>query len=267
MIDLHNDFLTEIVGIKNQVEYAKKISDILTFLYCPIWTSKLKNAKKYIKNKQNLIKNYQNLQICIEDIGFLQPNDFNFLNIVNPKYVGLVWNNSNIYGGGAYDISGITKNGKNLVKFLETNNMLVDIAHCNSKTFYDIINVVTRPVFCSHTGFCGIKNDKRNLTNKQLELIVNSNGLVGLYFVGKYICNKKYATSKDVVNNIDYFVQKFGTKHLAIGTDFYGTDDLPYDVRNYEQIDLIEKELFLRGYTKANVEDIFENNAKNFLLK
>ena len=265
MIDLHNDFLTEIKTSIEVKKYAKNIVKSLNFLCCPIWTTKLKNAKNYIKNKQNLLKKHQNLQICIEDAGFLPSSEFGFLIDIMPKYIGLCWNNSNSYCGGAYAYGGITRQGKNLIKFCEQNNIVVDTAHMNYKSFFDFVQVTQKPIFCSHSGFCGIVNDKRNLKDTQLDLIAKSGGVVGLYFVGKYICNKKFATSDDVVKNIDYFVQKYGTNSLAIGSDFFGTTDLPVDVKDYFSMQTIKQKLKALGYKQNDIKNIFENNAKRTL--
>ena len=265
MIDLHNDFLTEIKEQDMQKKYIENISKTINYLCCPIWTTNLKNAKNYIKNKKNIVKNYKSMQICIEDVGFLQHNDFNFLLDICPKYVGLVWNYDNNFGGGAYGINGLSKNGEQIVKFLQHNNIVVDTAHMNYKTFFDYVNITQKPIFCSHTGFCGVVNDKRNIKDSQIDLIVKSNGIVGLYFVGKYIANNKIVTSDDVVKNIDYFVQKFGKKNLAIGSDFFGTTDLPKDLLDYGQIDIVKQKLLKIGYKIEDIDDIFINNAKKFL--
>ena len=265
MIDLHNDFLTEIKGQKNQCKYAKCVSKSLDFLCCPVWTTNIKNAKNYIKNKQKMLKTYKNLQICVEDAGFLENNDFDFLIDVMPKYVGLVWNKSNKFCGGAYDSGGLTILGKKIVKFLQDSDIIVDTAHMNYKSFFDFASVTQKPIFCSHSGFCGIVNDKRNLKDRQLDIIVQSGGLVGLYFVGKYICKNKYATSDDVVKNIDYFVQKYGTNSLAIGSDFFGTTDLPVDVKDYFSMQTIKQKLKALGYKQNDIKNIFENNAKRAL--
>ena len=265
MIDLHNDFLTEIKNQRLQKKYIESVSRKINYLCCPIWTTNIKNAKFYIKNKQKLIKNYDNLQICIEDIDFLDNSEFDFLLEVCPKYVGLVWNYDNSFGGGAYGVSGLSKKGELLVKFLQHNNIVVDTAHMNYKTFFDYVNITQKPIFCSHTGFYSVVNDKRNLKDSQIELIVKSGGLVGLYFVGKYIANNKTVTSDDVVKNIDYFVQKFGKKNLAIGSDFFGTTDLPKDLFDCSQIDIVKQKLLKIGYKIEDFDDIFANNAKNFL--
>ncbi len=262
MIDLHNDCLTAKIT-KNRLEsYLFACQKHLSKLYCPVFTTELNNPVEFINDKQKLLQKFSYTQICIEDIGFLPSNDFDFLLSIKPKYVGIVWNNSNMYGCGAYSQGGLTQKGKTLVKFLEKNNIIVDTAHMNYRTFFDFVNITQKPIFCSHTGLYSVVNDKRNFTDEQIKIIVQSGGIFGLFFVGKYLTKSSTFLGDDVVKNIDYFVQKFGAKNLAIGTDFYGTKDLPRDIQNYSQIEKIKQKMGKIGYKNTQIDDIFDFNAQ-----
>lgn len=262
--ELHNDYLTELKDnkeIKNYLQNQKGLKVLLS----PIWTTKLKDVKAFAFDKLNLIKklniNYD-IKLCFEDMGFFD-NDFDFLKKVKTFYAGLVWNDDNKYAGGAYGKGNLTKKGKILVQNLENENIYVDTAHMNICTFNSFLAVTNKPIFCSHTGFYDIIPDKRNLTKNQIEDIVKSNGLIGLYFVGKYI-SKKRVQIKDVVKNIKYFVDNFGYKNLAVGSDFYGTTDLPKGISTYKDFSKIEQELIKNGINKSQIDAIFYKNFLNF---
>ena len=260
MIDLHNDFLTKLN--KNEaINYIDQNKKYLDCLLCPVFTTELKNPKKTIKNAKNLINKYEFCHICIEDVGFL--NNFSFLLKVKPRYISLTWNNKNKFASGAYSKGGLTHQGKQLIKFCEKNNILIDVAHLNFKSFLDVMEIIEKPIICSHTGFRDIVNDKRNITKSQIKDIIDVNGIIGVYFVGKYI-SKGTTSSLDVANNINYFVQNFGLKNLAIGSDFYGTDDLPFDVKNYNDISNIKYALHNLGYAEKDISKIFDINFKLF---
>ena len=265
--DLHNDYLTELKTNKEIEIYLKSQTNLKTLL-SPIWTTKLENVKQFAKDKHELLSSlnlpYQT-KFCFEDMGFFD-DDYNFLKKIKPFYCGLVWNNDNKYGGGAYGKGTLTKSGKELVHFLEKNNIYVDTAHMNICTFNTFLSKTTKPIFCSHTGFCDVVFDKRNLTKQQIKDIVDSNGLVGLYFVGKYISKDK-VTTNDIIKNINYFVQNFGVDNLAIGTDFYGTTDLPFDIQNYADFSKINQKLHQIGYKTAHIDAIFHKNYENFVKR
>lgn len=265
--ELHNDYLTELKDnkeIKNYLQNQKKLKILLS----PIWTAKLKDVKAFAFDKLNLIKNLNinyDIKLCFEDMGFFD-NDFDFLKKVKTFYAGLVWNDDNKYAGGAYGKGDLTQKGKILVQNLEKRNIYIDTAHMNICTFNSFLSATQKPILCSHTGFFDIVPDKRNLTKNQIEDIVKSNGIIGLYFVGKYISNKK-ATVEDIVKNIDYFVNNFGYKNLAIGSDFYGTIDFPKDIKDYADFEIIKQKLQNIGYTNDVIDAIFCNNFIEFWNK
>ncbi len=268
IIDLHNDYLTELNN-REIIKYLKNNECYLHSLFSPIWTTELKNPLTLIKNKDKLIKNdkfNKKTHICIEDMHFFEENMKEDILSINPFYCGLCWNYENNFCGGAYSNANLSLKGKKLIKFLETNNIIVDCAHMNQKSFYQFANITTKPLFCSHTGFKSIICDDRNLSDEQIKQIVKSNGLIGFYFVGKYISNNK-VTINDIVKNIKHFVNLYGCDNLAIGSDFYGTKDLPKNLKNYKDFENLKNLLLKHGFNNHEIKKLFFENAKNFIKK
>ena len=259
IVDLHNDFLTELNNFEID-DYLIKNEGFLKILCCPVWTTNLKNALNYIKNCKKTLKKYDFCKLCIEDIGFL--NNFDDLIDINPYYVGLVWNSSNKFCGGAYDKGGITQKGRDLICFLEEKHIIVDIAHMNKCSFNNFCSLTSRPMFCSHTGFDFAVCDKRNLDDKQIKQIISTNGLIGLYFVGKYNSKNKVSVF-DIAKNIELFVEKYGYKNLAIGSDFFGTTDLPDTLKTYSDFTYLYEILIKHGFSYDMLKHIFYNNFLN----
>ena len=262
IVDLHNDCLLEIKNNHRLIQYLQNNQKYLSTICLPVWTTELKNPLKVLKDKHNLIADLKldyATNFCIEDLGFLCEKDFGFIKTLKPFYCGICWNNSNKFCGGAYSKGRFSKKGKNLVEVLQQDNIIIDIAHMNTYSFNDFVNITQKPIFCSHTGFCDMVKDCRNLENSQIKTIVESNGLMGLYFVGKYISNRN-STIDDVVKNIDYFVNRFGINNLAIGSDFYGTKDLPYGLKKYIVFKKIKQKLLKLGYKEVNIDQIFATN-------
>ena len=181
----------------------------------------------------------------------------------NPLYIGLTWNDTNRLAGGAFGQGGLTPWGEQVVKQIEQTS-LVDTAHLNEKSFYAFANITQKPILCSHTALASFYKHPRNLTNAQIQTIVQSNGLVGLCFVSEFINGKKHCTVQDIAQEIDYFVEHFGINHIALGTDFYGTKKLPVGIKTYEDIFLLYTKLQNRGYTQKQIEQLFFQNAQTF---
>ncbi len=265
MIDLHNDFLTKL-NDDDIVKYLETNQNLLDLICCPVFTTELKNPLKFIKNAKKTIKNYNFCKISIEDIGFLKQKNFFEILKIKPIYISLTWNYKNKFAGGAYSDGRLTEYGKVMIRKCEENNILIDCAHLNYRSFSDILDISKRPVICSHTGFCDIVWDKRNLTRHQIKDLIDNKGIIGLYFVGKYI-SKERINAYDIIKNIDYFVQNFGVDNLCFGTDFFGTDDLPKKITQYKDMELIKRLLVKCGYTHLDINKIFKTNAERFFQK
>ncbi|MDR1092948.1 MAG: membrane dipeptidase, partial [Clostridiales bacterium] len=52
--------------------------------------------------------------------------------------------------------------------------------------------------------------------------------------------------------------------HLAIGTDFNGTPDLPRGLKTYRDFNRLAADLSEQGISDATIENIFHKNADRF---
>lgn len=273
--DCHNDFLTEIKFkkdkenyIKNEIIKNKKIKHISSV----IWTTKLTNVNDFINENFdliNLLKRNKKFLISFEDLNFVIKNnkiDFDRLNVLfNLKTFscGLVWNNDNTLGGGAFGKKGLTELGKQLIEILENSNIIIDTAHMNRKTFYDFIKITRKPIYNSHSNIYSLKKHKRNLTDKQIKTIIDSNGFIGLSFVKEFISNKIVDCNK-VALQIKFFIDKFGYKNVGIGSDFFGATNLPLDLKNYNEFKFLKKALKELKISNKIIKKIFYKNFIEF---
>lgn len=70
---------------------------------------------------------------------------------------------------------------------------------------------------------------------------------------------KKLASVEDMVDHIDYVVEKIGIEHVGIGTDFDGGARLK-NCRDVSQMPNVTKELVERGYTEKEIKKIWGGN-------
>lgn len=293
--DLHNDILTSGLSdgeIKAYLDVALKDCDILTIA---AWTTESKPSLLSLSETFQKYSKYKNVVFAVEDMGFLRDDDekqtlknleefFTLPCGSTPIiYAGLVWNNENCFGGGAFSDAGLTGAGKAAISFFNDINMNshdyrcaqhLDFAHMNRKTFYAAAEACRKPILCSHACFdeCVPKDAPhyniaraRNLDGEQTGLIVQSGGLIGLTFVATFLNGTPDCASGDIIRHIDYFVQKHGYKNLAIGTDYFGTKELPADVKEYKDFPVIVEKLSKLGYPAAAIDGILFANCKRFL--
>jgi len=268
IFDLHNDYFVEIKHNKQKHKYlSKQNKNGLKNLCSAVWTSEMNEnlALKTIKDCAEFSKEH-NVFYSVEDLHFINESNINILLETNPKLVNLTWNDENKLAGGAFSNGNITTLGENIIKTLETNNVLIDTAHLNEKSFLAFSNLTTKPIICSHTAFYTKCEHPRNLKDYQLKIIAESGGLVGICLVSRFLHSENKATISDLVSQIDYYVSKYGINTIALGTDFYGTKDYPKGIKSYKDLIKVQNRLEALGYTQHSIEKIFYKNAERFLM-
>lgn len=116
------------------------------------------------------------------------------------RYLTLTWNNSTpwatsaMYETGA-DTSarnkdrkkGLTDFGRQIVKRMNEIGMIVDVSHVGEQTFWDAINITTKPVIASHSCVHTLCPVFRNLKDDQIKAIAKNGGVVHLNFFSGFV--------------------------------------------------------------------------------
>jgi len=251
IFDIHNDIMTA------HGENAEKFI-LQNMVVLVIWATRLTQWDAFtLARKANTIS-----RTAFEDISFV--DDITKLLEVNPLYCSLTWNYDNKFAGGALQDGELTGLGKDAIEFLNSANIPLDTAHLNRKSFFEAVTCADK-VLCSHTCFDYVCSHPRNLTDEQIIYIIEKKGIIGITFVSEFLSDS-IAKIDDIIRHIDYFVQKFGVKNLAIGTDFLGT--APVDgISNYFDISKISNRLVGLGYSQEAINQIFFKNAQEFFIK
>lgn len=185
------------------------------------------------------------------------------------KIMTLTWNGNCELGDGigVEGAKGLTDFGKSAVAKMEQNSIVVDVSHSSVPMFYDVAELSTKPFCATHSNSKQICPHRRNLTDEQFSIIRDKGGIVGLNLSRGFLReDEDKACMLDVLRHAEHFLSLGGEKTLAIGTDFDGTD-IPIDMTGIESMNKLY-ELFLKhNYNEKLLEDIFFNNARNFLLR
>lgn len=185
------------------------------------------------------------------------------------KIMTLTWNGNCELGDGigVEGAKGLTDFGKSVVAKMERKGIAVDVSHSSVAMFYDVAELSTKPFCATHSNSKQICPHRRNLTNEQFSIIKDKGGIVGLNLSRGFLRDDEdSACMLDILKHAEHFLSLGGEKTLAIGTDFDGTD-IPVDMTGIESMNKLY-ELFLKhNYNEKLLEDIFFNNARNFLLR
>jgi len=179
------------------------------------------------------------------------------------RIAGLTHFFDNEIGGSAHGLEkgGLTPLGRAVIKRLEAKAMLIDLAHASRPLIDDVLGMATRPLLVSHTGVEGTCKGPRNLSDKHLQGIAATGGVIGIGYWDAAVC----ATSVEaIVKAMRYTADKVGVEHVALGSDFNGTIHAPFDVTGLPQL---TEGLLEAGFSPDEIAAIMGGNVQRLLLK
>lgn len=195
-------------------------------------------------------------------------DDLKALHELGCRHAMLTWNEENhLATGVAGEAShGLYDEGKKFLDFMEANNMIVDVSHLNVKSFYDVLDHVSKPVIASHSCCYSLSDHRRNLNDDQLNVIRNHHSYVGMNSARNFVSkNKDKQNISGLVDQIDYLVDKIGIDYVMLGLDMmdflsdYSNANLD-DLQTHGDSQGIIKELERRHYSKEDIEKIASGN-------
>ncbi|WP_420336247.1 dipeptidase [Roseibium sp.] len=194
------------------------------------------------------------------------------------RSLGLVWSRENAYGSGvpmAFPASpdtgpGLTAAGRALVQECNRLGILLDVSHLNEKGFWDLAGITDRPIVASHSNAHAICESSRNLTDKQLDAIRESGGLVGVNFHVAFLRpdgkHQKDTPLEVVADHVAYLVEHLGEDHVGLGSDFDGCLP-PQDLSDVTGLPSLFNVLRERGFDEAALDKLAYRNWISMLEK
>jgi membrane dipeptidase len=157
--------------------------------------------------------------------------------------------------------SGLTDKGRSMIRNMEAKRMIVDLAHASSPTIDDVLAIATRPVVVSHTGVKATCNNNRNLSDSQIQRISANGGLIGIGYWSTATCGND---AKAIVRAMRHVGDLIGVDHLALGSDFDGAVEEPFDTTG---LIAITHELLAEGFSEDQIRMIMGENVLHFLRR
>lgn len=197
--------------------------------------------------------------LALEGAHALEGNLDNVDALVDAGYrmVGLAHFFDNEVGGSAHGErkGGITEFGKAVVERLQALHVVIDLAHASPALFDDVLSLAKGPVVVSHTGVRGTCENRRNLSDDQLRGIAATGGVVGIGYWKTAVCGEDPSA---VAKAVHYAVDVVGIDHVALGSDFDGAVQQPFDTTGVIRI---TEALLDQGFVKAELRRIMGENA------
>ncbi|MHA1302779.1 MAG: dipeptidase [Candidatus Heimdallarchaeaceae archaeon] len=209
--------------------------------------------------------------------------DSEFINLRNYyrlglRSMGITWSNYNKFGTGVgikLD-RGLTAEGKALISEMENLGIIVDVSHLNEKSFWDVVDVATKPFIASHSNAYSICDHKRNLKDEQIRAIKDADGVIGLNLCVSFLKSgisfpksgallySDKITFEQIKKHIDHIIDLAGIDHIALGSDYDGATvpEVLKDVSYYPNLITYLEET---GFTKKELEKIKHENIERVM--
>ncbi len=192
------------------------------------------------------------------------------------RSLGPVWSRANAFGHGvpfvfpsSPDIGpGLTDAGKSLARACAELGILVDASHLNQAGFWDLARLELGPLVASHSAAHALSAASRNLTDRQLDAIGESGGLVGIVFAVEFL-RPDLAEDPDtplevIVRHAQYVAERIGVEHLGLGSDFDGAT-IPSAVGDVAGLPGVLDALASGGFSPDEVAAIAWSNWRRVL--
>ena len=141
------------------------------------------------------------------------------------RCISLTWNGRNCFADGcAEEITGggLTRSGRLLLSRMEELGIILDLSHLSRAGFLDALALTTRPPLVSHANCHRLCEHPRNLTDKQLKLLAEKGGVVGINFYPQFITGTDTASLDQLIDHFVHAASVAGVEHVGIGSDFDG---------------------------------------------
>jgi membrane dipeptidase len=194
------------------------------------------------------------------------------------RSLGIVWSRPNAFAHGvpfgfprSPDTGpGLTGAGKELVRACNRLGIMLDLSHLNEQGFWDVVRLSDAPLVATHSNAHTLCPTTRNLTDKQLDAIKESEGIVGLNFAVTDLRNDGWNEADTplevMVRHIDYLVEHLGIDCVGLGTDFDGAT-IPQEIGDVAGLPKLIKILRESGYDDVALRKLAYENWVSVLEK
>jgi membrane dipeptidase len=187
------------------------------------------------------------------------------------RSLGPTWSRPNRFGFGVpfqFPASpdtgpGLTELGKELVRACNQLRIMIDVSHLNEAGFWDVAALSDAPLVATHSNVHALCPATRNLTDRQLDAIRASAGMVGLNFNVGFLHPEGDRESAlelaMMVDHLDYLIERLGDDKVGLGSDFDGAT-MPDDLRDVSLLPNLIDAMRARGYDDATLRKVAYEN-------
>ncbi|MEI7831754.1 MAG: membrane dipeptidase [bacterium] len=197
------------------------------------------------------------------------PADLREFYTAGVRIVGPAWHATR-YAGGTGEPGPLTELGAELLREMEHLGLALDISHLADEACAQAFALFPGCIVASHSNVRTITPVERNLTDEQLQQIVDHSGVAGMVLYNRFIGNgwsegdgKACVPLQQLLEHARYIKENFGARHLALGSDLdggVGREHIPHELDSCADIGKIATALAQDGFTDEEVAGVMGGN-------
>ncbi len=154
---------------------------------------------------------------------------------------------------------GVSPFGEQVIREMNRLGILVDMSHAGEKSFYDALDISSKPIVCSHSSARALCDHPRNLTDDQMRALAAKDGVAQTTIYNGFLRQDSEACILDVMEHLEHAIQVMGIDHVGLGTDFDG-DGGVRGLADASELILFTKQLLRRRYSEEDIQKIWGGN-------
>ena len=168
---------------------------------------------------------------------------------------------------GCNTYGGVSRFGEQVIREMNRQGIMVDLSHAAEKSFYDALDISTKPIVCSHSNCKALCDVPRNLTDDQLRALAAKGGVVHVTLYHGFLRNDRCEASiMDAIAHLEHAIKIMGVEHVGLGSDFDGDGGVKGIADSSEMINFT-LHLLRRRYNERDIARIWGGNWLRVMAK
>ena len=163
-----------------------------------------------------IVFGFQNPSPICDDIELVE-----FFYGAGVRFMQLTYNNQSLLASGYLEAedSGVTRMGREVIAEMNRVGMIVDMSHSAELSTLQAIELSERPIAVTHANPVSWKSTPRNKSDKVLEALSESGGMLGFSIYPNHLRNGSECKLDEFCQMVARSAEKFGIEMLGLGTD------------------------------------------------
>jgi microsomal dipeptidase-like Zn-dependent dipeptidase/gamma-glutamyl-gamma-aminobutyrate hydrolase PuuD len=154
---------------------------------------------------------------------------------------------------------GVSAFGEQVIKEMNRLGVLVDMSHAGEESFYQALEISSKPIVCSHSSARALCDHPRNLTDDQMRALAQKGGVAQTTIYHGFLKKDGEATINDVIAHLEHAIDVMGIDHVGLGTDFDGDGGVRGLADSSELISFTRR-LLARRFSEHDIQKIWGGN-------